>query len=88
MGLFVAASPNPKIVDLEALALRDVIVGAVVLDDNDAATDFAIGGRRFDPEGSDMTMVLVPCDLPPTSLLAVLCFRPRPRSTTRARRSN
>jgi AraC-like DNA-binding protein len=61
MGLFVVDSPNPKIVDLEALALRDVIVCAVVLDDNDAATDFAIGGRRFDSEGSDMTMVFVPC---------------------------
>ena len=60
MGLFVVDSPSPKIVDLEAIALRDVLACTVVLDDDGAATDFAIGGRRFDSGGSDMTMVFVP----------------------------
>jgi AraC-like DNA-binding protein len=60
MGLFVVDSPSPGNVDLEAIALRDVIACSVVLGDNGAATDFAIGGRRFDSEGSDMTMVFVP----------------------------
>jgi AraC-like DNA-binding protein len=60
MGLFVVDAPSTEIVELEAVALRDVIACTVVLGDNGAATDFAIGGRRFDAEGSDMTMVFVP----------------------------
>jgi AraC-like DNA-binding protein len=64
MGLFVIDSPNPKIVDLDAMALRDVIVCSVVLGDNAAATDFSIGGRRFDSEGSEMTMAFVPRGAP------------------------
>jgi AraC-like DNA-binding protein len=60
MGLFVVDSPNPEIVDLDAIAVRDVIACTVVLGDNGAATDFAIGSRRFISEGSDMTMVFVP----------------------------
>jgi hypothetical protein len=48
MGLFVIDSSSPGTVDLEAIALRD------------ATTDFAVGERRFDSEGSAMTTIFVP----------------------------
>ena len=60
MSIFVVDWTDPEIVELEALASRDVIVCAVVLNDDDAQTDFAIGDRRFGAEGVDMTMVFVP----------------------------
>ncbi len=60
MGLFVLNTPSPEIVELEAVAVRDVIACSVVLDDNSAATDFAIGDRRFGAGGSEMMMIFVP----------------------------
>jgi AraC-like DNA-binding protein len=58
MGLFVVDCPGPDVVELNALALRDVIACAVVL--NEAATEFAIAGHHFTAEASDMTMIFVP----------------------------
>jgi hypothetical protein len=60
MGLFVIDSSSPGTVDLEAIALRDVVACAVVLGENGATTDFAVGDRRFDSEGSAMTTIFVP----------------------------
>lgn len=60
MGLFIVNARGPQTIDLEAIALRDVIACTVVLGNSGAATDFAIGRRRFEAEGSDMTMVFVP----------------------------
>ena len=58
MGLFVINYPGAEVVELDAVALRDVIICAVVL--NDASTDFAIGDRAFAAEASDMTVIFVP----------------------------
>ncbi|TCL67182.1 AraC family transcriptional regulator [Rhizobium sp. BK251] len=58
MGLFVINYPGPDVVAFDAVALRDVIVCAVVL--NEASTDFEIGRRGFDAEASDMTVIFIP----------------------------
>jgi AraC-like DNA-binding protein len=60
MGIFVVDRVDPEIVELEARASRDAIVCSVVLNDDDAQTDFVIGDRRFGAEGADMTMIFVP----------------------------
>jgi AraC-like DNA-binding protein len=60
MGLFIVDARGPQMIDLEAIALRDVILCTVVIGNRPAATDFAIGERRFDAEGSEMTMIFVP----------------------------
>ncbi len=60
MGIFVVDWSGPKIVELETLARKDVIVCSAVLDQDGAWTDFAVGNNRFDAKGADMTMVFVP----------------------------
>jgi AraC-like DNA-binding protein len=60
MGIFVVDWAGSKIVELETLAGRDVIVCSAVLEQDGASTDFAVGDNRFDARGADMTMVFVP----------------------------
>jgi AraC-like DNA-binding protein len=59
-GIFVVDWPDSKIVELETLAGKDVIVCTAVLNQDGAWTDFAVGHSRFDAKGVDMTMVFVP----------------------------
>lgn len=60
MGLFVVDRPDTKIVELETLVRKDLVVCSVVLNHDEATTAFAIGDRNFDARGADMTMVFVP----------------------------
>jgi AraC-like DNA-binding protein len=60
MGLFVVDRPDTKIVELETFARKDLVVCSVVLNHDDASTEFAVGDRNFDASGADMTMVFVP----------------------------
>lgn len=60
MGMFVVDWADSKIVELDALARKDVVVCTAVLNRDGAATDFAVGDRRFDAKGADVTMVFVP----------------------------
>ncbi|MDI4233762.1 AraC family transcriptional regulator [Bradyrhizobium sp. Arg237L] len=60
MGIFVVDWADSKIVELETLAGKDVIVCSAVLNQDEARTDFAVGDSRFDARGADMTMVFVP----------------------------
>jgi AraC-like DNA-binding protein len=60
MGIFVVDWADSKIVELESLARKDVIVCSAVLNRDGAWTDFAVGDSRFDARGADMTMVFVP----------------------------
>jgi AraC-like DNA-binding protein len=60
MGIFVVDWADSKIVELETLAGRDVIVCSAVLNQDEARTDFTVGDNRFDARGADMTMVFVP----------------------------
>ncbi|MCA1457653.1 helix-turn-helix transcriptional regulator [Bradyrhizobium sp. BRP22] len=60
MGIFVVDWADSKIVELNALAGKDVIVCSAVLNQDGARTDFVVGDRRFDAKGADMTMVFVP----------------------------
>jgi len=61
MGIFVVDCADATSIDLEASARRDVIVCSLVLNGEDACTDFAVGdNRRFDVTGGDMTAVFVP----------------------------
>src|SRR5262245_37431701 len=60
MGLFVIACADSNVVELETLARKDLVVCSVVLDQNEARTDFAVGGSHFDATGADATMVFVP----------------------------
>jgi AraC-like DNA-binding protein len=60
MGIFVLDWVDAKIVDLETLARKDVIVCSAVLDQDRARTDYTVGNSRFDARGADMTMVFVP----------------------------
>jgi AraC-like DNA-binding protein len=60
MGIFVVDWADSKIVELETLARKDVIVCSTVLNQDAARTDFAIGDNHFDAKGRDMTMVFVP----------------------------
>lgn len=57
MGLFVTDYRGPEAVMLEAVALRDLIVCAAVL--NDVSTEFQIGDHAFDTEGTNMTLIFV-----------------------------
>jgi AraC-like DNA-binding protein len=60
MGIFVVDWADSKVVELETLAARDVIVCSAVLNQDEARTDFTVGDNRFDAGGADMTMVFVP----------------------------
>jgi AraC-like DNA-binding protein len=60
MGMFVVDWADSKIVELEALARKDVIVCTVVLTQDGVSTDFAVGDNRFDAKGADMTIAFVP----------------------------
>ncbi|MFH0297960.1 AraC family transcriptional regulator [Bradyrhizobium sp. 31Argb] len=60
MAIFVVDCADSKIVELETLARKDVIVCSAVLNQDGAWTDFAVGDSRFDAKGADMTMVFVP----------------------------
>lgn len=60
IGLFVVDRTDSKIVELEAFARRDVVVSSVVLNQEEARTEFAIGDSHFGANGSDLTMVFVP----------------------------
>jgi AraC-like DNA-binding protein len=60
MGIFVVDWADSKIVELDTLARKDVIVCSAVLNRDGAWTDFAVGDSRFDAKGADMTMVFVP----------------------------
>ena len=60
MGLFVVDRPDTKIIELETRARKDLVVCSVVLNPDEASTEFAIGDRNFDARGADMTMVFVP----------------------------
>jgi len=60
MGLFVLDARQSHSVDMEAIALRDVIACAVVLDNHQADTQFAIGEQRFQSQASHMTLAFVP----------------------------
>jgi AraC-like DNA-binding protein len=60
MGIFVVDWADSKIVELDTLARKDVIVCSAVLNQEGARTDFAVGDNRFDAKGADMAMVFVP----------------------------
>ena len=60
MGLFVFDWADTTIVELEAFARKDLVVCSVVLDRDEASTDFAIGDSHFGAKGADMTVVFVP----------------------------
>jgi AraC-like DNA-binding protein len=60
MGLFIVDWADSKLVELETVARKDVVVCSVVLNQDEARTDFAIGDSHFDAKGSDLTMVFVP----------------------------
>lgn len=60
MGLFVIAYAGSNVVELETFARKDLVVCSVVLDQDEARTDFAVGDSHFDATGADVTMVFVP----------------------------
>lgn len=60
MGIFVVDWADARLVELETLARRDVIVCSVVLNQDGARTAFAVGDDRVDAKGATMTMVFVP----------------------------
>jgi AraC-like DNA-binding protein len=60
VGIFVVDWAPPNVVELDTLARKDVLICSVVLDQEGAWTDFAVGDNRFDAKGADMTMVFVP----------------------------
>jgi AraC-like DNA-binding protein len=60
MSIFIVDWADAKTVELEVLARKDVIVCSAVLNQDEARTDFVVGGRRFDATGADMTMIFVP----------------------------
>jgi AraC-like DNA-binding protein len=62
MGLFVVDWAESKIIELEAVGWKDLVVCSVVLNQDDVRTDFAVGDNRFDANGADMTMLFVPRD--------------------------
>jgi hypothetical protein len=60
MGIFVVDSANSKMIELDTLARKDVIVCSAIFNPAGARTDFIVGESRFDAKGADMTMVFVP----------------------------
>ena len=60
MGIFVVDCADSKIVELDTLARKDVIVCSAVLGQDGASTDFAGGDSRFETKCADITMVCVP----------------------------
>jgi AraC-like DNA-binding protein len=61
IGLFIVDwSGTKKIIELETFARKDVVVCNVVLSQDEARTDFAVGGSHFDARGPDLTMLFVP----------------------------
>ena len=60
MGIFVVDWADSKVVELETLATRDVIVCSAVLNQDEVRTDFTVGDNCFDAGGADMTVVFVP----------------------------
>lgn len=60
MALFVIERDDSKVVELETFARQDIFVCSVILDQDEARTDFAVGTSHFDSKGGDMTVVFVP----------------------------